>query len=204
MKAIRLGHLLACWCLVLFLCLTLIRVQSASRLEGLAQTGSTTSSVNASEGLAQSDTAIVSVSPENVTADVGDKFSIDVDISGVSDLYGWEFSLGWNFCLIELTSVDEGPFLNQGGDTFFNYYLNSTGDHVIVDCTLTGPIPGANGGGTLATASFYTKAVGGCTLNLYDVLLIDSQQNQISCSTVSGYGNFMSVAAAGAKMPLIC
>ena len=41
-------------------------------------------------------TTTVSVVPSSVTAYVGQNFSIDIAISDVLDLYGWEFKLSWN------------------------------------------------------------------------------------------------------------
>jgi len=97
----------------------------------------------------QAGSATVAVSPPSITANVGQDFSIDINISSVSDLYGWEFYLGWNSSLLSFVSVSEGTFLQSGGNTFFSYYLNTTGEHVVVDCTLEGQI----GIGDLATVA---------------------------------------------------
>jgi hypothetical protein len=139
----------------------------------------------------QAGSAIVAVSPPSITASVGQDFSVDINISSVSDLYGWEFYLGWNSSLLSLVSVNEGPFLKSGGNTYFSYYLNTTGEHVVVDCTLEGPIPGVSGTGTLATVTFNTTNAGECPLNLYNVDLRDSSDTEIPCEAVSG--NFTSM-----------
>jgi hypothetical protein len=139
---------------------------------------------------AQPSSATVAVSPASITASVGQNMSIDVNISNVSDLYGWEFKLGWNASLLDLVSVDEGPFLKSGGVTFFTYYVNETGEHVVVDCTLQGDIPGVSGNGTLATATFLVESVGECPLQLYDVSLLSSSEMPIDCNAESGYGYF--------------
>jgi hypothetical protein len=136
---------------------------------------------------AQAGPATVSVSRSSITVNIGQSFSINIDILNVSDLYGWEFKLGWNASLLDWVSVEEGPFLKSGGNTFFTYNLNITGEHLIVDCTLEGLIPGVSGNGTLATVSFYAKSVGECPLGLYDVILLNSQEQQIDCNVVSGY-----------------
>jgi hypothetical protein len=92
-----------------------------------------------------------------------------------------------------LVSVNEGPFLTSGGSTYFTYYLNTTAtdEHVVVDCTLEGSIPGVSGDGTLATATFNTTNAGECPLNLYDVDLRDSSDSEIQSQAVSG--NFSSL-----------
>jgi hypothetical protein len=141
----------------------------------------------------QADSATVAVSPSSITASVGQGFSIGINISSVSDLYGWEFYLGWNSSLLSLVSVNEGPFLRSGGNTYFTYYLNTTttDEHVIVDCTLEGPIPGVSGDGTLATITFNVTNEGQCALNLYNVDLRDSSNAEIPSEAVSG--NFTSL-----------
>jgi hypothetical protein len=124
-------------------------------------------------------------------ASVGQSFSVNIDISNVVDLYGWEFKLGWNSSLLGLVGVGEGPFLKSGGNTFFTYYLNTTGEHVVVDCTLEGAIPGISGNGTLATVTLNTTSAGECPLNLYDVSLISSAEQQIPSQAFGG--NFTSM-----------
>jgi len=140
--------------------------------------------------LGQSSPTAVSVSPSFMTGDVGQDFSVNVNISGVSDaygLYGWEFKLGWNASLLDLVSVDEGPFLKSGGNTYFTYFLNTTEEHIVVDCTLEDQIPGVNGSGILATVTFNPTNAGECPLNLYDVTLLNSNEEPINCSLGGSY-----------------
>jgi hypothetical protein len=139
----------------------------------------------------QAGSATVAVSPPSITASVGQDCSVDVDISNVSDLYGWEFYLGWNSSLLSFVSVNEGPFLQSGGNTYFTYYLNTTNEHIIVDCTLEGEIPGVSGNGTLATITFDVTNAGQCQLNLYNVDLRDSSDAEIPSQAISG--NFTSL-----------
>jgi hypothetical protein len=129
----------------------------------------------------------VSVSPSTVTTPFGQNFTIDVIVSGVADLFGWEFQLGWNSTLVDATSSSEGPFLKAGGSTFFTYTVNATAGSMIVDCTLTGIIPGVSGSGTLGTITFYAKSIGQCPLDLHDVILIDSHEQSITSQSVGGY-----------------
>jgi hypothetical protein len=141
------------------------------------------------EVLGQSSPATVSVLPSSITASVGQDFSVNVNISGVSDLYGWEFKIGWDPSLLDLVSVDEGPFLKSGGNTFFNYFLNTTEEHIVAYCTLEGQIPGVSGNGTLATVTFNPTNAGECPLNLYNVTLLNSDEpsQQINCNVDGGY-----------------
>lgn len=136
------------------------------------------------------ETTTLSVAPSPVTASVGQNFSINVTILSVVDLYGWEFKLGWNASLLDAVNVVEGPFLKTEGSTFFTYTVNATEGYMIVDCTLLGIVPGVSGDGTLATMTFYVKDVGECLLDLYDVILLNSFEQPISCQIVDGYGYF--------------
>jgi len=138
-----------------------------------------------------SSSATVSVSPSTVKAFVGQNFSINVTISGVSDLYGWQFRLNWTAGLIDIVNVAEGPFLKHGGGTYFYYDVNSTAGRLVVDCTLLGNVPGVSGDGTLATITFNVKGVGESPLTLWDVILLNSLEQTIPSHASSGYGYFM-------------
>lgn len=127
------------------------------------------------------------VEPQTVQGTTGQYFTINVTISKVADLYGWEFKLGWNASLLDSVSVSEGPFLRSGGNTFFTYYLNTTDEHLVVDCSLEGQVPGVNGNGTLTTIQFRVIESGTCSLNLYDTQLLDSNATAISHTVHSGH-----------------
>jgi hypothetical protein len=134
--------------------------------------------------------ATLSVSPSTVTASISQNFGINVNISSVVDLYGWEFKLSWNTTLLDLVSFVEGSFLKAGGDTFFYQRVNVTTGYIVIGCTLLGLIPGVSGSGTLAKITFYVKNVGECSLDLYDVKLINSFEQTIPNQALDGYGYF--------------
>ena len=132
----------------------------------------------------------VSVSPSTITASVGQNFTVNVTVSNVYDLYGWQFRLNWTAGLIEVVKVTEGPFLKLGGSTYFYWDVNATAGRMVADCTLLGNVPGVSGSGTLATITFNVKGVGQSPLTLWDVVLLNSFEQSISCQVVSGYGYF--------------
>ena len=119
------------------------------------------------------------VNPPTSTVAYGKNFVINIEISDVSDLYGWEFKLRWNSTLLDALTVTEGNFLKQGGSTFFWPKINNTEGYILVDCTLLGNVPGINGSGTLATVKFYVEGAGESILDLYDTILINSQELSI-------------------------
>lgn len=134
-----------------------------------------------------STTATVYVNPEEIIGAVGLDFTINVDVSNVTDLYGWEFKLGWNITVLDFVEVHEGTFLKNVADTFFAYKVNSTAGYIIADCTILGMEQGASGNGTLATIKFYVKYEGESALDLFDVILIDSNEQIIPNTALDGY-----------------
>jgi len=132
----------------------------------------------------------VSVSPSTVTAFVGQNFTVNVTVSDVYDLYGWQFRLNWTAGLIDVVNVTEGSFLKLGGGTYFYWDVNATAGRMVADCTLLGNVPGVSGSGTLATITFNVKGAGESPLALWDVALLDSLEQSITCQVVDGYGYF--------------
>ncbi len=121
----------------------------------------------------------VYVYPPTKTVAVGQTFIIDIRISDVIDLYGWEFKLGWDPDLLDVVDVTEGAFLKQGGNTFFTEKINNTEGYILVDCTLLGNVSGVDGSGILAYVKFRAEEEGNCVLDLYDAKLVSSVQQPI-------------------------
>src|ERR1035441_10690187 len=61
----------------------------------------------------------ISLQPTAPTKTVGQSFTLSVVISGASDLYGYQFDLGFDPTVLKATSVTEGAFLGTGGPTIF-------------------------------------------------------------------------------------
>jgi hypothetical protein len=80
-----------------------------------------------------------------------------------------------------------GRFLGSGGTTVFNSYLNTTDEHLVVDCTLEGTIPGVKGTGTLPIIEFQVKEGEACDLNLYDTQLLNSNETAIILTVRNGH-----------------
>jgi len=131
--------------------------------------------------------AAIFIYPKTNEGNVGENFTIEVKVSDVTDLYGYEFHLRWNSTLLDCVEVSEGPFLKSGGSTFFTYKISSTEGCLVVDCTLLGDIQGVSGNGTLTTIKFYIKTTGECLLDLYDTILLNSAEQAIEHSTTDGY-----------------
>jgi hypothetical protein len=158
--------------------------------------------------LADSVGLIVS-SPQTVSQ--GDSFAADVNISGVTDLYGFELDLNFDPTVLQATDVLEGSFLPSGGDTFFipGTIDNTVGSVTFNADTLLSAISGVNGGGTLLQFDFIATGVGASFLNLGNVLLLDSSGNEIASSitngsvTVTGTGGTVPAPEPGVNMLLL-
>ena len=125
---------------------------------------------------------------------VGDFFTVNVSITNVSYLYGYEFKLYYDSTVMNGSAQPvEGSFLKSaGGQTFFYVpsftdSYNSTYGVVWVDDTLTGSVPGISGGGVLATLQFKSLAtVNSSSMRLADVILLDSNVTQMSAQNYDG------------------
>jgi hypothetical protein len=125
-------------------------------------------------------TAALYVDPSSVVTSIGDTFSVNITISDVADLGGWEFKLYYSSFNLNGTELQEGPFLKQGGDTYFaiiNFTDNYNSTHGIVwaTCALLGSAAEVSGNGTLAIISFKGVQLGSSDLSLTDTWLSDSE-----------------------------
>jgi hypothetical protein len=136
----------------------------------------------------------VSVYPPSQTVDaIRNVFTMNVCISDVFNLYAYEFKLYYNSTVLNGTSVAEGPFLEESGQTPFFYikdftdHYNSTHGIVWIDSTLIGNVLGIDGDGVLATIKFNATAPGNSTsLSLRDVELSDPNENPIPYVSFDG------------------
>ena len=92
--------------------------------------------------------AVVSLSgPSNVGT--GSTFQIDVNATGFTDLYAYQFDISFDRALFGATGVTEGDFLAGVGSTFFDGgVIDDVGGTIsFVFDSLIGPGPGASGSG---------------------------------------------------------
>jgi len=121
------------------------------------------------------DKPTVTVTPANGT------FTVNVWVKNLDeswDLRGWEFRLWYDTTILDVIDVEEGPFLQGFGTTFFVTLFGSTGfDHVprdstfekegsvLAGCTLiSGTTP--NGEGIIATITFNSTGTGTSAVTL--------------------------------------
>ncbi len=129
----------------------------------------------------------IRVVPPTSLGEIGEDFTISLEVSNVTDLYGWELKLGWNSTVLDVTGVTEGPFLPATGPTFFWFDVDEALGLLHTAGTLLGDIPGGNGNGTLVTVVFRVDAAGEGTLDVHDSTLVSSQEAMIEHTAVDGY-----------------
>jgi hypothetical protein len=88
--------------------------------------------------------------------------TVPISISGVSDLYDYQFDVGFDPSVLQLQSVTESSFLSGAGTTFFlpGFIDNTLGTASFIADTLIGPISGASGAGILVELNFEVTARG--------------------------------------------
>jgi hypothetical protein len=138
--------------------------------------------------LAGAQTADLSIDPTTQTSSTGTVVTVDVDITNVSDLYGFQFDLTFNPNVLQAVSSTEGTFLSSGGAT---YFVPGTNDNVggtvaATADTLLAAIPGVNGGGELAVFTFDAIGAGTSAIGIQNEILLDSNLNVIPDTTTGG------------------
>jgi len=130
-------------------------------------------------------TPSVYVNPQTVNEAVGQNFIVDIAVSNVKDLYGWQLWLYWNTTVLDFVNATEGAFLKSRGETFFS---GSTAGNLTLYCALLGNVSGVDGSGILVTVEFHAKTVGNGPLHIYDTTLASfSSEEPITHNTRDGY-----------------
>jgi hypothetical protein len=118
----------------------------------------------------------------------GSPLSLDVLITGVVDLYAFQFTLSFNPAVLQAGSVTEGAFLPLGGSTFFNggTVNNTTGTISFAYDSLVGSLPGVTGSGVLAHINFSVPGVGTSPITFSNVVLLDSALVEMTAQINNG------------------
>lgn len=138
-------------------------------------------------GREQAAASSINVVPVLSVATVGGQVTVDVNVSGVTDLYAYQIELGFDPSLLQLVSYVGGAFLTSGGQAsafggpFDFVFDNVLGAFGAADLLL-GPVPGVSGSGTLLSMTFNAIAAGASSISLTNIILEDSVGGGISVS----------------------
>jgi hypothetical protein len=71
----------------------------------------------------------LSFTVDSVPANVGDTFSLNLNVADAVDLTSWQFDLAYDPTILQANLVTEGPFLASAGSTLFvpGFIDNTTG-----------------------------------------------------------------------------
>jgi hypothetical protein len=130
----------------------------------------------------------VSIVPEEqVVSKVGEVITVNVKVTGVTSLFGFQFDLAFDNSL-KATKVEEGGFLKSDGKSTFwkgPKIDNDTGTIIGITCTkLAGG--GIDGDGILATITFEVFEVKESKLKLENVKLSNFDVKPIEANIVDG------------------
>jgi hypothetical protein len=130
--------------------------------------------------------AVISAGSSGVSVD--QIFVLPVSITDASDVYAFQFDLGFDPAILQLLSISEGSFLSSAGSTIFvpGTIDNIGGTATDNADTLVGNIPGASGDGVLVDFMFEAVAPGASSLTLSNGFLLDPSFNEIPFTTVDG------------------
>lgn len=124
---------------------------------------------------------VLSIVATPSTGVVGSTIDLDIRIAGVTDLFGYNFSLLFNPAYLQATGAGEGAFLgSDGGATDFGGGDASTpGLLSYVFGTKFGS-GGVSGDGSLAHLSFKVIGAGTSTLSFTDTLFLNASLGDIT------------------------
>lgn len=133
----------------------------------------------------------------------GSPVVLSVLISGIADLYAFQYTLSFNAAVLQATGVTEGSFLSSRGNTYFDggSIDNTAGKVSLSFDSLIGPGAGASGNGMLARIAFNVINTGTSTLAFSDVLFLDSALNTI---TVQADSRVLVAVPEPAALALFC
>jgi hypothetical protein len=123
---------------------------------------------------------------------IGQNFTVNINVSDVVGLYGWQTGVTFNPNVLMCTGFYQGEFLRRpGGSTIFaQHYLDMNNTLGIVysrGCTLLGPVAGVNGSGQLAYVTFTSVGVGVSDFHLTDILLLNMTIEDIPFEVVENF-----------------
>jgi len=126
------------------------------------------------------------ITPKKSTAQVGETFTVNVNISDAEGVFSWEIKVRFYPAILVVSDYESGGFLEQAGSTLPMQFANKSDQgYVILGLTLSQP-GSANGNGTLAKITFKVLSRGYSPIKLYDTLLYDEENKEIPHTTSDG------------------
>ena len=132
--------------------------------------------------------AVLSIEPDESTLSPGSDVELTVNVTGISDLYAWQFDVEFSPGVLSAQSETEDTFLASGGATIFIPGVIDNVNGVIAETadTLETAISGVTGSGTLLDLDFVASGSGVSGISLANIILLDSNFDDIPYTTSDG------------------
>lgn len=143
-------------------------------------------------------TTYVHPSPSETRITLGVTFPVDVMVTNVTNLYGFEIKLYYNTTILNALNASEGSFLKQAGNTMiFANVVNDDEGYIWFAVTLLGAENSVNGDGHLFKTFFNASmsAAGTSSLTFETVKLSDPQSQAIDRYVINGLVEVVEVDA---------
>ena len=146
----------------------------------------------------------VGVSPQTVTASMGDTFTIDIIVdSAGSAVYGAQYELYFDNTVLNATSQTQGTFLSQDGEStaVSANVINTTLGKIVYCEARMGAPAGVTGKGVPASITFEAIKSGTSALTLSYVMLVESPTSELATTVNSGTCTVTEPGGAPPTMP---
>jgi hypothetical protein len=150
-----------------------------------------------------SSSTTVYISAPTTKVTVGKTITVNITVSAVSNLEGWQAGMTFNPIVLQCLSVQEGSFLKQGGSTLWvqGAIDNASGIVHYSGCALCRGSTPVNGSGHMAIIKFLCKNAGHSMCAPEDVILANSTAQEITAATSNGTVD-VSPAVGGIWVPV--
>lgn len=113
----------------------------------------------------------------------GQRFSVNVTVSNITDLKSYELKLSFNTIMLDVVAV---AFLPEANLPIGNFAVNDPAGILQMSCTYDGSAISTTAPVALTTITFKIMARGSSPLHLYDTVLRDSDGDPIPHTTEDG------------------
>ena len=119
----------------------------------------------------------------------GDTFNVSIGVTMAVEVYAWSVNMSWDPTVLNVTEIEEGPFLMRNGTTSFASKIDQEEGYLYANCTLLGEPPEASvsDNGTLITVTYMVKTKGATVLDISEATLLDYGGVEVSALTEDGY-----------------
>jgi N-acetylneuraminic acid mutarotase len=145
------------------------------------------------EVLSRAHRTILSIDPDTIIAPPpapGETFTVSVIVSNVDSMSGWQFGMMFNPVLLQCLGVTEGPFLQQGGSTWWIApNINNNAGWISPCCAVILGQGSVTGSGTIAYIQFQVvnRDSGGISILDFEDAMISHGIAPIPFEIINGY-----------------